>query len=127
MQIKDYDEYIELRPNLLKKYPEIVKIERKQNIINTLIYIFIITLPLTSGFLNYTLLSIEFQSQTSLSDIMKAYAPLTILSTILGASCYLALHEKIIEKINLFIKQKEANTNEVSFGKIQKNLNDIKN
>ena len=101
MQIKDYDEYIELRPNLLKKYPEIVKIERKQNVINTLIFIFIITLPLTGGFLNYMLLSIEVQTQTSLSDIMKVYAPLTILSTILGASCYLASHEKVIEKINL--------------------------
>ena len=111
MQIKDFDEYIELRPNLLKKYPEIVKIERKQNVINTLIFIFIITLPLTGAFLNYMLLSIEIQTQTSLLDIMKIYAPLTILSIILGVGCYLELHEKIIEKINLFIKEKEVDAN----------------
>lgn len=112
MQIKDFDEYIELRPNLLKKYPEIVKIERKQNIINTLIYIFVAVLPIIVGFLNYMLLSIKLQTQTPLLDIMRAYTPLVILSTILGATLYLTLHEKVIEKINLFIKQKEENTNE---------------
>lgn len=112
MTINNFKEYCEQRKNLLEEYPEIVKIERKQNIINTLIFIFIITLPLTGAFLNYMLLSTDVQTQTSLSNIMKVYAPLTILSTILGASCYLTLHEKVIEKINLFIKEKEVSTNE---------------
>lgn len=104
MQIKDFDEYIELRPNLLKKYPEIVKIERKQNIINTLIYIFVAVLPIIVGFLNYMLLSIKLQTQTPLLDIMRAYTPLVILSTILGATLYLTLHEKSNRK-NQFIHQ----------------------
>ena len=112
MQIKDYDEYIKLRPNLLKKYPEIVKIERKQNIINTLLYIFVAVLPNLVGFLNYMLLLIKLQTETPLLDIMRAYAPLTILSTILGAALYLTSQENVIEKINLFIKQKEDTTNE---------------
>lgn len=47
-----------------------------------------------------------------LLDIMRAYSPLVILSTILGAALYLTLKEGVIEKINLFIKQKEDATNE---------------
>lgn len=111
MQIKDFDEYIKLKPTLLKKYPEITKIESKHNVINYLITIFIILLPTTIGFLNYLLLSIESKAQNQLLDIMRAHCPLIILSTILGVTLYLTLHEKVIEKINLFIKQKEENPN----------------
>ena len=69
-------------------------------------------LPIIVGFLNYMLLPIKLQTQTPLLDIIRAYSPLVILSTILGATLYLTLQEKVIEKINLFIKQKKDATNE---------------